>query len=321
MFGVEHPIVLAPMGGVAGGELAAAVSQAGGLGLVGGGYGRPSAAGYGGEEWLMHEMDAAGNARVGIGFITWTLAERPHLLDLALDRSPAAVMLSFGDMRPFVDRIKKAGAKLIAQVQTLKDAREAAALGADVIVAQGTEAGGHGRIGRATLTLVPAVVDAVAPVPVLAAGGIADGRGLAAALMLGASGVLVGTRFFASREALGSPNAKRRIVESAGDSTVRTRVFDIVRELDWPDGFTGRAIANEFSNRWHGREDGLASALAEERNRYAEASAAGNVDVAVVFAGECIDLIDDEPPAGDIVRRMAAEAEHLLGGGWRTAAS
>ena len=108
---------------------------------------------------------------------------------------------------------------------------------------------------------MPAIVDAVAPIPVLAAGGIADGRGLAAALMLGAAGVLVGTRFFASHEALGHPAAKQRLVEGKGDETLRTTIFDTVRKIDWPHPYTGRALANDFSRRWHGREETLADAI------------------------------------------------------------
>jgi nitronate monooxygenase len=198
--GIEHPIISAPMGYAAGGRLAAAVSEAGGFGLIGGGYGDA--------EWLKREFAASRNARVGCGFITWSLAQKPHLLDLVLAHAPAAVMLSFGELAPFAQRIKAAGAMLICQVQTLALAREAVAAGADVIVAQGGEAGGHG-LERATFTLVPEIADYLAvsaPDTVLAAaGGIADGRGLAAALMLGADGVLVGSRFWASAEALVPP--------------------------------------------------------------------------------------------------------------------
>ena len=180
---IKHPILLAPMDIVADGKLAATVSRAGGLGIIGGGYGD--------EAWLAREMDAAGDARVGVGFITWSMAKRPRLLDLVLERKPVAVMLSFGDVRPHADKIKRAGAKLICQVQMLAQVKDAAARGADILVAQGAEAGGHG-IARSTFPFVPAVADTVPDIPVVAAGGIADGRGLAAALMLGADGVLVG---------------------------------------------------------------------------------------------------------------------------------
>ena len=203
LFGIRHPILLAPMGGVAGGALAAAVSRAGGLGLLG--------PGYHDEAWIEREFAAADGLPVGIGFITWHLARHPDRLRAALAHKPVAVMLSFGDPAPFVPSIQAAGAKLVLQVQTLADARAAAALGADVVIAQGAEAGGHGA-KRATLPFVPAVVDAIAPTPVAAAGGIADGRGMAAALVLGAAGVLVGTRFYACNEALGHPAAKARLV-------------------------------------------------------------------------------------------------------------
>jgi nitronate monooxygenase len=214
---VKHPILLAPMDVVSDGRLAATVSRAGGFGIIGGGYGD--------ETWLARELDAAGDARVGVGFITWSMAKRPRLLDLVLERRPVAVMLSFGEVRPHAQKIKKAGALLICQVQTLRQANAAAANEADILVAQGAEGGGHG-ISRSTFPFVPAVVDAVPHIPVAAAGGIADGRGLAAALMLGADGVLVGTRFYASQEAAGFVAAKDRIVSETGDHTI-TR--DLIR--------------------------------------------------------------------------------------------
>ena len=201
---------------VADGRLAATVSRAGGFGLIGGGYGD--------EAWLRRELDAAGDARVGVGFITWSMAKRPALLDLALERRPPAIMLSFGDVRPHAPKIRAAGALLICQVQTLEQARDALANGADILVAQGAEAGGHG-VSRSTFPFVPAVVDAAKGVPVVAAGGVADGRGLAAALMLGADGVLMGTRFYASQEAAGFAAAKELIVAASGDHTLRGILF------------------------------------------------------------------------------------------------
>lgn len=157
------PILSAPMAGIAGGALASAVSRAGGLGFIGGGYGD--------REWLTRELDIAAGAEVGIGFITWALAREPDLLTIALERRPCAVFLSFGDIGPYVSRIAGAGVPLIAQVQTVAGAKAAVGDGARIIVAQGTEAGGHGGM-RATMALVPAVVDAVGDVPVIAAGGI-----------------------------------------------------------------------------------------------------------------------------------------------------
>ena len=302
LLGITHPILLAPMGSAAGGKLAAAVTHAGGLGLIGSGYADGGA--------VSRELVAAGNARVGVGFITWALDAKPDALRVALDAKPAAIMLSFGDAAPFVAEIRSAGAILFVQVQTLRAAREALSLGADVVVAQGTEAGGHGA-ARALLPLLPAVVDVAGAVPVVAAGGIADGRGLAAALTLGASGVLLGTRFYAATESRGHPRAQARIIAAGGDDTIRTRVFDIVRGLDWPVPFTGRAIANTFSRTWHGREAELSSAGGEVA-RYAAAAAAGDHDTAALWAGEGADLVTAIEPAAQIVERLVAEASAAL---------
>lgn len=303
LFGIDCPIALAPMGNVSGGRLAAAVSRSGGLGLLG--------PGYRDEAWIRSEFEVAGEAPVGIGFITWHLAQHPKRLEAALAFNPIAVMLSFGDASSFVERIKKVGSKLMLQVQSVADARVAADLGADVIVAQGTEAGGHGGV-RSTLPLVPAVVDAVHPIPVLAAGGVADGRGLAAALSLGAAGALVGTRFYAAEEAIADNAVKQRLLTANGDETLRTRVFDIVRGLAWPEAFTGRAIANEFTAAWHGREDGLQRELTAESNRYVNAYKRGDVSLAVVWAGEGLDLIRSVEPAAAILKDMMREAKDAI---------
>ena len=308
---ITHPIILAPMGGVAGGKLAAAVSQAGGFGIIGGGYG-DARAGYGGKNFMDDQFRAAGNARIGVGYITWSLARFPELFDQVLEHAPQAFFLSFGEEKLFAPRIKAQGITLICQVQDLDGARRALDAGADIIVAQGTEAGGHGKSGRTTLTLTPAVVDIAGKVPVVAAGGLSDGRGLAAALMLGASGILVGTRFWATPEALGSDNAKQLLTTARSDDTLRTRVFDIVRELDWPEGYSGRAIANDFARQWHGRESELEKNLKPETEAYWKAAKAGDTSKAVVFAGEGLDLIHDIKPAAEIVRMIAADAERLL---------
>ena len=304
MFGLQHPIVLGPMGGVSGGDLAAAVSNAGGLGLVGGGYGDPA--------WMHAELarvKATARAPWGVGLITW--AADAATVELALSYRPHAFMLSFGDPRPHAAAIKGAGCKLICQVQDLPGARLAQEAGADLIVAQGTEAGGHGG-KRATFPLVPAVVDAVAPTPVLAAGGIADGRGLAAALMLGAHGALIGTRFYASPEALGHDRAKQCIADARGDETARTQVFDVVRGYDWPGGYTGRALRNGFMQRWSGRESALAAAIETERPAFQAAARDGDFDTAMVWAGEAVDLIHSVESAATLVTRIGAEAEARL---------
>jgi len=307
--GIAAPILSAPMAGAGGGALAAAVSHAGGLGLIGGGYGDGP--------WLEAEWQATGNARVGCGFITWALARNPGLLDAVLAREPAALMLSFGDLSEFSAKIRDAGVLLIAQVQDMAGARQAVAAGAGVIVAQGGEAGGHGA-SRGTLTLVPEVADylaAEAPdvIPV-AAGGIADGRGLAAALMLGAEGVLVGSRFWASREALVPAGFHEAALAAGGDATRRSSMPDRARGLDWPAPWNIRVMRSPGTEAWH---DDPAAPDAEGRARWLAAQQAGDAAQGSPIVGEAVGLIRDLPGAGEIVTRMVDEAEALLGGGWR----
>lgn len=307
-FGIEHPILSAPMALISGGRLAAAVTSSGGLGLIGGGYGD--------SDWLQREFGLTDGERVGCGFITWSLARKPELLDETLQRQPATIMLSFGDLQPFADHIHAAGVPLIAQVQTLDHARQALDAGAEILAAQGGEAGGHGMTVRSTFTLVPDVVDLAAErapdTLVLAAGGVADGRGLAAALVLGADGVLVGTRFWASPEALVSPRAHQRAVGAGGDDTYRTRVYDIVRRLDWPPEYNERALRNPFVDGWHGNEVALLSSLPDAVSTFEAAVAAEDFEAAAILVGESIGRIDSVRPAADIVVHMAAEADRIL---------
>ncbi|MEO6122555.1 MAG: nitronate monooxygenase [Ilumatobacteraceae bacterium] len=301
---IRRPILLAPMGGVAGGVLAAAVSDAGGLGLIGGGYADPVA--------LAHELAAAGKARIGVGFITFALEQRRSSLDIALDHGLVAVQLSFGDPSPYAEQIHAAGALLISQVQSVGEARRAMDAGADVIIAQGQDSGGHGRSGRGTIGLVPAIVDAVGPIPVVAAGGIADGRGLAAALMLGGAGVSLGTRLFASVEAIADPAAQRLIAASSGDDTVRTEIYDVVRGPAWPAGLDGRVLTNAFVQRWRRDLDGESLQALELDYRRADED---DYTVKELWAGEGIDLIDGVQPAATIIADIVAQAARCLTAG------
>jgi len=301
MFGLQDPIVLGPMGSVSGGQLAAAVANAVGLGLIGGGYGAPT--------WLRTELSRVKEETSrpwGVGLITWSIDR--SVLDLALSYCPNAFLLSFGDPRPYARAIKSAGCKLICQVQEVQQARVAREAGADLIVAEGTEAGGHSG-ARATLPLVPAVVGVVAPIPVVAASGTADGRGLAAALLLGAHGALIGTHFYASAEALGQDVAKRRIVAAQENETARTYVFDIVRGYAWPAAHPRRALRNRFMEPWGGRESDLAVALDTERAAYQAAARRGDYETAVVWGGEAVDLIKSVEGAAALIARISAEAE------------
>ncbi|OAT67650.1 oxidoreductase [Mycobacteroides immunogenum] len=302
-FGIEHPVVLAPMDDVADARLASAVSAAGGLGLLGGGYTD--------EAWVRQQFDRA-TAAVGCGFITWTLPGNERVLDHALERGPAAIFLSFGDPAPYAPTIRAAGVPLICQVHNIPQAARAIEVGADVIVAQGGEAGGHGEGRRSTFTLVPEVVDLVADtapeVLVLAAGGVTDGRTLAASLALGADGVLVGTRFWASREAAISRAAQQYALGVGGDDTIRQHVYDIVRGKDWPRAYSGRVLRNDFVERWHDRETELTHDLERARSEYRAGVAAEDFTVANLIVGEGIGRIRDIESAAEIVQSMVAQA-------------
>jgi len=302
-FGLEAPIVSAPMAMAAGGRLAGAVSEAGGLGFIGGGYCDG--------DWIAAQFAEAGNRPVGCGFITWALDQAgPGLFDSVLERGPAAVFLSFGDAAPYVARARAAGVPSFVQVQDLAGARAARDAGADVIVAQGSEAGGHGAT-RGTMSLVPEVVDVVGrDALVLAAGGIGDGRGLAAALMLGADGVLVGTRFWAAEEALVADEFQRAALEATGDATQRSSLPDIARGLNWPKPFTIRTLRNAWARQWETVPGGPAAD--DARADYARAVAEGDAEGAPAIAGEAVGLIRDVWPAAQIVETMMQEAQATL---------
>jgi len=203
---------------------------------------------------------------------------------------------------------------VICQVQDEDMAQAALDAGADILVAQGSEAGGHGA-ARTTIDIVPAIVDlAAGRVPVVAAGGIGDGRGLAAMMMLGASGVLLGTRFYASQESDAAEEAKQRICAAKSGSTTRGIVFDLSRNNVWPAPFNGRCLINDHARRWTGRELELLQNVKAVAADYASARASGNFDIAAVIAGEAVGLIHDIPPAAEIVERIVAEADQLLSG-------
>lgn len=303
-FDLNVPVVLAPMAVVGGGQLAAAITNAGGLGLIGGGYCDA--------DWIEQEYKQAGNASVGCGLITWCLTN--DVLASVLARKPLAIWLSFGDPVPFAPAIHAAGVPLICQVQTLKDARRAVVAGAAVIVAQGSEAGGH-IARRSTLTLVPEIADMLAAEApqtlLLAAGGIADGRGLAAALMLGADGVSVGSAFLASHEVLLHSNAQAAIVAADGDATLRSNVPDILRSKDWDAKYAGRVLANDFIRNWQADLAGL-RAEPDLKNRWAEATAQGDMSVASVFVGEGTGMIHKIQSAADILDNLVAGARATL---------
>jgi len=321
-FALTTPIVLAPMALASGGALAAACAQAGALGLVGGGYGDLA--------WTQREYnlatsllmnDAPSLQRLGCGFITWKLDEDASALDWVLThaQAPRALMLSFGDPRPYAPRIAAAGARLICQVQRLEQVPLAIEAGACVIVAQGGEAGGHGmnaQEGRGTFALVPEIADWLAThaphTLLLAAGGIADGRGLAAALMLGADGVLVGSRLWATQESLAAAGAKAQATTTSGDGTARSQVLDILRRKNWPAPYDFRAIRNDLHRRWESRLSELQAHPEAARADYEAGVQAGDFSRAHATVGEAVGLIQDVPRAANVIERMTQQARQLL---------
>jgi len=310
-FGVAHPIASAPMALIAGGRLTDAVSAAGGLGILGGGY----AGITGGEADLDDELAGVRSRPFGVGFITWALERAPGALETALAHEPDCVFLSFGDPAPFAARIHDNGAALICQVQSLAQVAPALDAGAGVIVAQGAEAGGHGA-GRATLPLVPEIADLLAArspeTLLLAAGGIADGRGLAAALMLGADGVLVGSRFWSSAEALTPPAQTERAAAADGDATVRTTAIDALRGVPWPKPYSYRVLRNRLTDEWAGREHEARAAQGSLAEEYDRARQRQDLDIVATVVGESVGLIQDRPAAARIIDDMVSGAASRL---------
>lgn len=311
LFRIKHPILCAPMAFVTGGELAAAVSRAGGLGIVGGGY----AGTLDDEPDLEAEIARAKPARFGVGFITWALQRKPTTLTKALKHSPFCVFLSFGDPRPFAAEIREAGALIICQVQLLSQIDAALEAGAAAVVAQGTEAGGHGA-SRSTFPFVPEAADYLKQrspgTLLLAAGGIADGRGLAASLMLGADGVVVGTRFWASAEALTPKAHTDKALGVTGDSTIRTKVLDALRGVPWPREYSFRFLGNGLTGKWAERESEAFRAFGSLSEQYARARARNDLDMIAVACGESVGLLKDRPMAESIVNSMASQAADIL---------
>jgi nitronate monooxygenase len=291
-FGLEVPVVSAPMAGVAGGALAGAVSSAGALGMIG---------------FAGHDLDAlrtelsvaATSGRpFGVGFLAWTLEPADEaLIDAAAEAGAALVAISYGDYARYVERIHAGGAAVATQVGTLDDVQVAVDAGVDVLVVRGGEGGGHGRDSVATLPLLQAVLDDV-DLPVLAAGGIATARGLAAVLAAGAAGAWVGTAFLACDESAYDEDLRQGAVEAGLDSTVYTTVLDIGRGSPWPSEFGGRAVRNAFSDTWYGRDEELRANPVRSTEP-------------VLWAGQAVGLVTARRPAAEVVAGLAA-AEGLL---------
>lgn len=302
---LRYPIIGAPMAYVGRGRLAHAVSQAGGLGMIGIGSNEPV-------EFFEREAAIARGGdqqRFGIGLMAWAIAKRPELLQAAIQTQPFLIAISFGSPEPYVELIHQYGIYLATQVHSQKEAIHAARIGADLIVAQGTEAGGHtGDVG--TLPLLQAVLDAV-QVPVVAAGGIATARGVAAALAAGAAGVWVGTCLLASPECENTEQARERIIQSQETDTVLTRVFDVAQGLSWPSQYAGRALRNYTTNQWHTNVEALAT-NAQARQELAQAIKDKDYDWAHIYAGEAVGLVKQQQAAAAVIQQLGDGAEQLL---------
>ncbi len=305
-FGVDVPVVQAPMAGAAGGRLAGAVSAAGALGMIGVG---PTTS----VDWVREQVgvarDTAADRPFGVGVMAWVLDSRPEQLDVLLDTRPAFASVSLGDIAPYVRPLQDAGITVISQVGTLEEALDAERAGVDLVVARGAEAGGHGLSEVATLPLLQQVLDHLR-VPVLAAGGISGPRGLAAVLAAGACGAWVGTAFLACPEAMTADAGRDRLLAAPATSTVYGRVFDVGQRLAWPERFGGRALRNAYFDRWVGREDELAGD--DEAHRAVVAARQQlDPDIAPIYAGQGVGELTQVRPARDVVRHLAG-AEELL---------
>jgi enoyl-[acyl-carrier protein] reductase II len=301
VLGIELPILQAGMSSYTSAELVAAVSNAGGLGIIG-------ALGRSPDDLRdeIRRVRALTSKPFGVNHVVCLINDQS--VELSLSQRVPVISLSWGRSAELTARAHDAGLKVIHQVTTPEEAGGTAAEGADVIVAQGSEGGGHVGTSMSTMALVPQAVDLVKPVPVIAAGGIADGRGLAAAIMLGAQGVLIGTRFLATVECHGRGHSKDALLNSLGSSTVVSKFYDEILAIQWP-GSMVRAIRNPILDEWARHPDEWARVADEVRPALQSAVANGDF----VLAGESVGLIHEILPAGEVVKRIAAEAEALLG--------
>ena len=317
--GIEHPIFCAGMGGgIAGPELVAAVSEAGGCGVLGlGGVPLEHA------RELIRDTHRRTRRPFGANLLLPLLA--PGSVEACLEEGVSFLVLFFGDPAPHVAAARRAGVPLFAQVGSPEEARAVAAAGVDGIFAQGFEAGGHVRGTTSLAALLPAVVDAVAPLPVVASGGIADGRGIVSALALGAQGASLGTRFLASDEARATPAYKERVVRARAEDTVHTFLFDV----GWP-GAAHRVLRNRAVAEWEaagrpatGRRPGEGTTIGKlalgpallEVPRYSVfppgSGFEGDLELSALYAGESCSLVNEVRPAGHIVRDLVREADEV----------
>ncbi|WP_395244837.1 NAD(P)H-dependent flavin oxidoreductase [Agromyces sp. MMS24-K17] len=315
--GLRSPIVCAPMGGVAGGRLAAAVSRAGALGTIGMGS-AGSAAGLARQLGALEAAGGTHGAPFGIGVVEWGIRRDPAMFDVALGAGAALISVGFSEGRfDWVERVHAAGALAATQVYDAREAIEAADAGVDVVVARGSEGGGHGDPRLGTLPLLDAVLDAIGGrTTVLAAGGVGSPRTLAAVLAAGADGGWVGTAFLACPEAMTTDASRRTILAADGADTVNTRAADAALGLPWAARFPERVIRTAFVDEWSDRADELADgasdAAVDARAAFAAAVAADDQAVVPFDAGQGVGRITSARPAAEVVAELAEGASALL---------
>jgi NAD(P)H-dependent flavin oxidoreductase YrpB (nitropropane dioxygenase family) len=314
--GIEAPVLSAGISAGARPELVAAVSNAGGLGVLG-----LSNAPAGVVLQRANETRALTDRPFGANILLHN-ESAPATIAACLDAEIPVLVLFWGDAAPFVEQAHDAGAAVLLQVGSVEEAKRAADAGVDAVIAQGTEAGGHVRGRTALSVLVPAVVDAIAPVPVVASGGIADGRGLAAALVLGAQAVSIGTRFVASDEAYVQEEWKRRVVAAGAEDTA---YFADLFDHGWEEA-PHRVLRNRIVEEWEAapgvRDEGVIGTFVTSAGetidmpRYGSFMATpnfeGDLEQAPLWAGQSAELVHDVRPAGEIVAAMVRDAEAAL---------
>jgi nitronate monooxygenase len=319
LLGIEYPIIAAPMGpDLTGPELVAAVSNAGGLGILQAQLCPPPL--FRQEIRRVRELT---EKSFGVNLILHFPVE--ELLEVALKEKVPIISFFWGDPTPYVERVHSGGAKVFHQIGSVTDAQRAAKADVDVIIAQGVEGGGHTAGEVSTLALVPRVVDTVRPRPVAAAGGIADGRGVVAALVLGAQAAVLGTRFLASAESRAHPDYKEKLLAANENDTVRTTLFG----FGWPNA-PHRTLRTPFVEQWLGREargqesrtdepiigqtiiGGQPTPLPRFLGFPPNVDATGDLDSMDFLAGQGVGLVHEIKPAGEIVRELVDEAREII---------
>lgn len=308
LLGLQYPIMSAPMSNHSGGRLAAAVCQAGGLGTFGGSNNF-------GSEWFTEQIGfirSQTDRSFGVGFITQLIEPDPSNFETALAEKAPVIIFSFADPRPWLPRARDAGATTICQVQTPRAAEIALDAGADALLAQGNEAGGH----TGEMNLLPLLVDLLErypSVPILAAGGITSGRALAGVLTTGAEGASLGTAMLATPEAVEVPDAfKEQVLRTVGQDTAYTRLYDLLGDEPWPAGIAGRVYRNRMVQDWDSRDAEILARREELATDVAAARARHDPEMASVYMGQGVGQVNAIRPAGQVIADICSEAERIL---------